>query len=181
MCVEKLLNPFRSNWRPTVQWYFPLRWVYSVCSNDAWFAHRHSLALYGFPDYLRSIDRHIGFLCCSISLFITPKELQLLISFPLCFWPNSEETTFSFVQLRGGADFFKGPTSASFIFYFRSISNNHRYNFFNKYMWKNVHPLYGAGIWTHDLRSNVVPITTRPGQNLREQKSELSSSSKTIS
>ena len=24
--------------------------------------------------------------------------------------------------------------------------------FYNKYMWKNVHPVYGAGIRTHDLR-----------------------------
>ena len=31
-----------------------------------------------------------------------------------------------------------------------------QYNFYNKYMWKNVHPVYGARIWTHDLR-----ITTK--------------------
>ena len=42
-----------------------------------------------------------------------------------------------------------GPTPASF-HYFRSFSNK-QYNFYNKSMWKNVHPVYGAGIWTHDL------------------------------
>ena len=25
--------------------------------------------------------------------------------------------------------------------------------FYNKYMWKNVHPVYGAGIRTHDLQN----------------------------
>ena len=24
--------------------------------------------------------------------------------------------------------------------------------FYNKNMWKNVHPVYGAGIWTHNLQ-----------------------------
>ena len=46
-----------------------------------------------------------------------------------------------------------GPTPASFhLFIFQSFSNE-QYNFYNKSMWKKcpVHPVYGAGIWTHDL------------------------------
>ena len=39
-----------------------------------------------------------------------------------------------------------------FHFYFRPFSNKH-HNFYNKYMWKYVHPVYGAGIWTHDLQN----------------------------
>ena len=31
------------------------------------------------------------------------------------------------------------------------FSNKHHYNFFNKCMWKNVHPVYGTGIRTHNL------------------------------
>ena len=42
--------------------------------------------------------------------------------------------------------FLNGP-SFSFIFVFSSKHNN----FYNKYMWKNVHPVYGAGIRTHNL------------------------------
>ena len=34
---------------------------------------------------------------------------------------------------------------------FSVSSSKHHYNFYNKYMWKNVHPVYGAGIRTHDL------------------------------
>ena len=31
-------------------------------------------------------------------------------------------------------------------------------------MWKNVHPLYGAGIWTHNIwNMSLLPSTTRPG------------------
>ena len=46
--------------------------------------------------------------------------------------------------------------------YFRSFQKH--YNFYNKYMWKNVHPVYGAGIQTHNLRNcESLPITTRPG------------------
>ena len=33
---------------------------------------------------------------------------------------------------------------------FLVFSNKH-YNFYNKYMWKNVHPVYGPGIRTHEL------------------------------
>ena len=33
------------------------------------------------------------------------------------------------------------------------FSKKHQYNFYNKYMWKNVHLVYGAGIWTHNLQN----------------------------
>ena len=33
------------------------------------------------------------------------------------------------------------------------FSNKHYYKFYNKFMWKNVHPVYGAGIRTHNLWS----------------------------
>ena len=44
-----------------------------------------------------------------------------------------------------------GPSSAYFFVYFCFFK--HTLHFFNKYMWKNVHPVYGAGIRTHDLRN----------------------------
>ena len=37
-----------------------------------------------------------------------------------------------------------------FLIYFRSFLNKH-YNFYDKFMWKDVHPVYGAGIQTHNL------------------------------
>ena len=42
-----------------------------------------------------------------------------------------------------------GPSPASYSFIF--VLSNKRYNFY-KFMWKNVHPVYGAGIWTHNLQ-----------------------------
>ena len=33
------------------------------------------------------------------------------------------------------------------------LSSKHHYNFYNKYMCKNVHPVYGAVIWTHNLQN----------------------------
>ena len=36
------------------------------------------------------------------------------------------------------------------LFFFKK---KHHYNFYNKYMWKNVHPVFGAGIRTYDLRN----------------------------
>ena len=47
----------------------------------------------------------------------------------------------------------KWANSDLFIVYFRSFSNKHHNNFYNKYMWKNIHPVYGAEIRTHDLRN----------------------------
>ena len=38
-----------------------------------------------------------------------------------------------------------------FVVYFRSLKQT-SLQFYNKYMWKNVHPVYGAGIRTHDLQ-----------------------------
>ena len=48
---------------------------------------------------------------------------------------------------------------------FSVFSNKHHYNFYNKFMWKNVHPVYGAGIRTHDRPSEheFPPIATKPG------------------
>ena len=43
-----------------------------------------------------------------------------------------------------------GPTLASFSFIFSLFKQT--LQFYNKYMWKNVHPLNCAGIRTHDLR-----------------------------
>ena len=45
--------------------------------------------------------------------------------------------------------FFKWANPASFSFIF--VFSNTPYNFYNKYMWKNVHPVYSVGIRTHDL------------------------------
>ena len=36
---------------------------------------------------------------------------------------------------------------------FLVFSNKHHYNFYNKYVWKNVHPVYCTGIRTHDLQN----------------------------
>ena len=43
----------------------------------------------------------------------------------------------------------KGANPASFRLF--SVFSNKQYNFYNKSMWKNVHPVYSAEIWTHDL------------------------------
>ena len=51
--------------------------------------------------------------------------------------------------------FLNGPTPASFSVF----SNKHHYNFYNKYV-KNVHPVYGAGIRTHDLQ--IVSLFPKP-------------------
>ena len=52
---------------------------------------------------------------------------------------------------------FNESTPANFVF------SNTNYNFYNKYMWKNVHPVNGPGIRTHNLWNKSPPITTRPG------------------
>ena len=73
------------------------------------------------------------------------------------------------------------PASFSFIFVF---SNKHN-NFYNKWMWNNIHPV-GILCWDSNLRPlehESPPITTRPGlpplvdQLLFEQKYSLSSQS----
>ena len=43
----------------------------------------------------------------------------------------------------------KGQPRPLFRLFF--VFSNKQYNFYNKSMWKNVHPIYGAGIWTHNL------------------------------
>ena len=46
--------------------------------------------------------------------------------------------------------FLKGPTPASFSYIF--VFSNTHYKFYKQIgMWKNVHPVYGAGIRTHNL------------------------------
>ena len=61
---------------------------------------------------------------------------------------------------RGGAEdidgfhvkcFFKWANPGLFFVYFWSFLK--KYNFYNKSMWKNVHPLYGAEIQTQAFRT----------------------------
>ena len=55
--------------------------------------------------------------------------------------------------------------SFSFIFVF---SNKYHYNFYTTYMWKNVHPVYSAGIRTHYLRKmSLLPLDqgSRPSEH----------------
>ena len=59
--------------------------------------------------------------------------------------------------------FFKWANPGLFFVYFWSFQTNIT-NFNNKYLWKNVHPVYSVGIRTHVLRNESPPITTRPGQ-----------------
>ena len=47
--------------------------------------------------------------------------------------------------------FFKWANPGLFFVYFRSFSKKHQYNFYKKSMWKNVHPVYGARIRSHNL------------------------------
>ena len=49
--------------------------------------------------------------------------------------------------------FKKGANLGLFDLLFSVFSNKHHYNFYNKCLWKNVHPVYGAGIWTLNLRN----------------------------
>ena len=48
--------------------------------------------------------------------------------------------------------FFKMGQPRRLFWLFSIFSNKHRYNLYNKSMWKNIHPVYGTGIRTHDLR-----------------------------
>ena len=48
--------------------------------------------------------------------------------------------------------FFKWALSGIFLIYFQSFSKKH-YKFYNKLMWKNVHPVYDAGIQAHNLQN----------------------------
>ena len=45
--------------------------------------------------------------------------------------------------------FVKWANPGLFLFIF--VFSSKQYNFYNKSMWKNFHPVYGAGIWTHDI------------------------------
>ena len=46
--------------------------------------------------------------------------------------------------------FLNGPSLFLLIFVF---SANKQYNFCNKTMWQNVHPVYSTGIWIHNLQN----------------------------
>ena len=57
--------------------------------------------------------------------------------------------------------FYMGQPSLFFRLF--SVFSNKIYNFYYKFMWKNVHPVYGAGIRTHTLlKMSLLPLTTRP-------------------
>ena len=43
-----------------------------------------------------------------------------------------------------------GPSPASFLFIYVFFTNE-QYHFYNKSMWKNVHPVYDTGIRTNDF------------------------------
>ena len=50
--------------------------------------------------------------------------------------------------------FFKKWANPGLFFHLLSVfPNKHHYKFYNKLMWKNFHPVYGAGIQTHNLRN----------------------------
>ena len=51
--------------------------------------------------------------------------------------------------------FFIGPFLASFSLNF-CLLKKHQYNFNNKLTIKNVHPVCGAGTWTHDLQNTCL-------------------------
>ena len=58
---------------------------------------------------------------------------------------------------------------------FSVFSNKHHYNFYKKYIWKNVHLGYGAGIWTHNLwNSSHNHMTRAPTQFLNVLVDKLS-------
>ena len=50
-------------------------------------------------------------------------------------------------------NFLKWTNSGLFYRLFSVFSNKHQYKFYNKLMWKTVHPVYGAGIRTYNLRN----------------------------
>ena len=56
--------------------------------------------------------------------------------------------------------FLKKWSNPSLFFVFSVFLRKHWYNFCNKLMWRNVHPVHCARNRTHNLTS---PITTRPG------------------
>ena len=47
--------------------------------------------------------------------------------------------------------FFKKMGQPRHLFRLFFVFSNKHYNFYKKYMWKNVHLVYSAEIWTHDL------------------------------
>jgi len=58
--------------------------------------------------------------------------------------------------------FWNGPSSASFCLF--SVFSNKQYKFYNKLMRKNVHPVYSAGIQTHDFwNMSLLPLPLDQG------------------
>ena len=59
---------------------------------------------------------------------------------------------------------FKWAIPGLFFIYFWSFSNKHGYNFLQQINVKNVHPVYGAGIQTHNLHiASLIPLTLDQG------------------
>ena len=56
---------------------------------------------------------------------------------------NASEQNFVILEM--------GHPGLFFVFIYFWLFKN--YNFYNKYMCKNVHPVNGAGIWTHYLQN----------------------------
>ena len=83
----------------------------------------------------------------------TQKEKKLFRFICSCIWRNFAVTDSLPGLLPNVANFFYFNWANPGLFYhlFSVFSNKHHYNFCNKYMWKNVHPVYGARIRTHDL------------------------------
>ena len=60
--------------------------------------------------------------------------------------------------------FLKWANSGLFYHLFLVFSNKHYYNFYNKYVVKNVHP--GAGIQNHDLQNvSLLPVPLDQGSH----------------
>ena len=81
---------------------------------------------------------------------ISPDKAFLRITFFL----NSDKLKINFYLdlILYWLAFLKWAILDLFFFYFRSFAYKHQNSFYNKLMWKNVHPVYGAGIRTHDLQ-----------------------------
>ena len=105
---------------------------------------------------------------CPLSFFLILKHCHrsFVKTFSITFLPTWE-TSFFFIVVVLYADqltlnYFKsGPSPSSFSFIF-AFSNNITI-FATKWMWKKVHPVYGAGIRNlQPLEHESPPLTTRP-------------------
>ena len=83
------------------------------------------------------------------------RDLVPVLNFNFCSSPLNKMSSRHFLN---------GPTSASFIVYFRSFQINIITNL-QQINVKNVHPVYSARIRTHDLQNmNILPLTTSSRQ-----------------